>query len=235
VQVASFERSRTRRADRGIARRHVVHHDKLHFVDRHLTGPYLAVGLRAPVPLLTPGGGFIAASSTVLHASLSSAFLFLRQIVISSGLGINALQSLSASGVHATRCAVVPCAKEGTGEIAADSNASDMHHRAKGIGRSIRMFWLSMFIITLASTIDADTRHHLHGRQEYALAGVRACSETSALGAFDPATVLRLPSGRYARLPGSVRFAISLGPAQTAKLAHVCPSVRSRTNANASC
>jgi len=75
---------------------------------------------------------------------------------------MNALQSLSASGVHAMRCAVVPCEKEGTGEIVADSKASDTYHRAKGIGRSIQLFWLSMFIITLASIIDADTRHHHH-------------------------------------------------------------------------
>jgi len=65
---------------------------------------------------------------------------------------MNALQSLSASGVHAMRCAVVPCEKEGAGEIVADSKASDTHHRAKGIGRNLQLFWLSMFII--------NTRHN---------------------------------------------------------------------------
>jgi hypothetical protein len=77
---------------------------------------------------------------------------------------MNVLQSLSASGVHAMRCAVVPCEKEGAGEIVADSKASDTHHRAKGIDRSIQLFWLSMFIIRLASIVYADTRHHHHGR-----------------------------------------------------------------------
>src|SRR6267143_4321660 len=41
MQVAPFQRSRTLRTDRGVARRHVVHHDKLHFVNGHLTDPYL--------------------------------------------------------------------------------------------------------------------------------------------------------------------------------------------------
>jgi hypothetical protein len=59
---------------------------------------------------------------------------------------MNALQSLSASGVHAMRCASVPCEKEGAGETVADNKASDTLHCAKGIGRSIQLFWLSMFI-----------------------------------------------------------------------------------------
>ena len=139
------------------------------------------------------GGCFIPASNAVLQASLSSAFFSLRQIVISSALGMNALQSLSTSGVHAKRCSSVPCEKEGAGEAVADSKASDTHHCAKRIGRSIHLFRLSMFIIGLASIIEADTRHRHHGGWEYTLAGVRACSETSAFGAFDPSTVL-LPS-----------------------------------------
>ena len=76
---------------------------------------------------------------------------------MSSALGMNALQSLSTWGVHATRCSGVPCAKEGTGETVADSKASDTHNRAKGIGRNIRLFWFSMFIIGLASIIEADS------------------------------------------------------------------------------
>lgn len=56
----------------------------------------------------------------------------------------------------------------------------------------------------LSSVIEVDTRHH-HGRYKYTLAGARACSETSAFVAFDPAAVLSLPkeggaSSRYARL-----------------------------------
>jgi hypothetical protein len=60
---------------------------------------------------------------------------------------MNALQSLSTSGVHAKRCSGVPCENEGAGEAVADSRASDTHHRAKGISRSmIHLFWLSTFI-----------------------------------------------------------------------------------------
>src|SRR5713101_9227252 len=125
---------------------------------------YLAVRLRAPALSLALGGCLVPASTTVLQASLSSAFFSLRQVVISSALGMNALQSLSTSGVHAMRCSGVPCEKEGAGEAVADSKASDTHHRAKGIGRSIQLFWLSMFIIGLASIIEADTRHRHHGR-----------------------------------------------------------------------
>jgi hypothetical protein len=61
--------------------------------------------------------------------------LFLRQVVISSALGMNALQSLNTSGVHAERCSAVPCEREGAGEAIAHSKASDTHDRAKGIGR----------------------------------------------------------------------------------------------------
>jgi hypothetical protein len=76
---------------------------------------------------------------------------------MSCALGMNALQSLRTWGVHATRCSGVPCAKEGTGETVADSKASDRHNRAKGIGRSIQLFWFSTFIIGLASIIEADS------------------------------------------------------------------------------
>jgi hypothetical protein len=101
------------------------------------------------LPSLTLGICVISAGIAVLHASLSSAFFSLRQVVISSALGMNALQSLSASGVHAKRCARVPCAKEGAGETVADSKVSDTHKGAKGIGRSIPLFWLLMFIAGL--------------------------------------------------------------------------------------
>jgi hypothetical protein len=76
---------------------------------------------------------------------------------MSSALGMNALQSLITWGVHATRCSGVPCAKEGTGETVAVSKASDTHNRAKGVGRSIQLFWFSMFIIGLASIIETDS------------------------------------------------------------------------------
>ena len=76
-------------------------------------------------------GCFIPASNAVLQASLSSAFFSLRQMVISSALGMNALQSLKTSGVHAKRCSSVPCEKEGAGQAIADSNASDTRHFSK--------------------------------------------------------------------------------------------------------
>ena len=91
---------------------------------------------------LALGGWFIPASNAVLQASLSSAFFSLRQIVISSALGMNALQSLSTSGVHAKRCSSVPCEKEGAGDAVADSKASDTHHCVKGI----HLFRLSTLI-----------------------------------------------------------------------------------------
>lgn len=144
------------------------------------------VRLRSPVLSLTLGGCVIPVSSAVLHASLSSALLSLRQVDISSALGMNALQSLSTWGVHAKRCSGVPCEKEGAGDAVADSNASDTHHRAKGIGRSIQCFRLFMFIIGLAFMVEADTRHRHHCGWEYTLAGGCACSETSAFGASDP-------------------------------------------------
>jgi hypothetical protein len=113
-----------------------------HFVNGHLTDPYLAVRLRAPVPLLTLGSCLVPAST-----SLSSAFFSLRQGAISSALGMNALQSLSTSGVHARRCSSVPCAKQGAGEAVAGSMATNNHHCAKGIDRnSTTLFWLSLFI-----------------------------------------------------------------------------------------
>jgi hypothetical protein len=125
----------------------------------HLAEPYLAVRLRTPLPSLTLGICVISAWIALLHASLSSAFLSLRQLAISSVLGMNALQSLSASGVHAMRCVNVPCEKEGAGETMADTKTSDTHNRAKDIGRSIPLFRLSVFIITPLSITEADTRH----------------------------------------------------------------------------
>jgi hypothetical protein len=106
----------------------------------------------------------ISACIAFLHASLSSAFLSLRQAVISSALGMNVLQSLSASGVHAKRCSRVPWEKERAGETVADSKASDTHDFAKSVGRSIGFFRSAIFIIRLPFIIDADTRHRHHGR-----------------------------------------------------------------------
>jgi hypothetical protein len=114
-------------------------------VKGHLTDPYLPVRLSAPALSVGLGGWLMTASNAVLHASLSSAFFSLRQVVISSALGMNALQSLITSGVHALRGASAPCENEGAGETVGDSKASDTHHRAKGIDRSILLFWFSIF------------------------------------------------------------------------------------------
>jgi len=108
---------------------------------------YSVVRLRDCVLSPALGGCFIPASNAVRHVSLSSAFFSPRQVVISSALGMNALQSLSTSGVHAKRCSSVPCEKEGAGQAVADSKASDTRHRVKGVSRSsIHLFRLSTFI-----------------------------------------------------------------------------------------
>jgi hypothetical protein len=144
VQVSPFRRLRTRHADRGVARRHVVHQ---HELNRHFSDPCLAPRLRTPAPSFTAGSWFIPASNADLQASLSSAVLSLRQIVISSTFGMNALQSLSTSGVHARRCSSVPCEKQGAGKTVADSKTSDTRHCAKDVSRSsIRLFRHSTFI-----------------------------------------------------------------------------------------
>jgi hypothetical protein len=99
------------------------------------------------VPSLTADRWVIAASNTVLHASLSSAFFLLRQVVISSALEMNALQSLGTSGVHAMRCSSVPCEKEGAGNTVADGRAGKMHHGAEQVSRGIiHFFWLFTLI-----------------------------------------------------------------------------------------
>ncbi len=145
--------------------------------------------------MLSPAldGCIIPASNAVLQASLSSALFSLRQIVISSALGTNALQSLSTSGAHAKRCASVPCEKEGAGEAVADGRASDTHHCTEDVSRSIiHLFRLSTFIGGPA--IRNRSRYSTSScRYKYTLAGARTCSETSAFVAFDAAAVLPLP------------------------------------------
>lgn len=61
VQIAPFQRSRTPRAGGGLARRHVVHHDKLHFVNRHLFDPFIFLrGLMADLDTLLPERALVA-------------------------------------------------------------------------------------------------------------------------------------------------------------------------------
>jgi hypothetical protein len=96
---------------------------------------------------LESGGWLVLASITGLQASLSSVVLSLRQAVIASALGMNALHNRSTSGVHASCCSSVPCAEQGVREAAADSMAANIHDRANGTDRnSIALFLLSMFI-----------------------------------------------------------------------------------------
>jgi hypothetical protein len=97
------------------------------------------------------------------------------------------------------------------------------------------LFWLFRFIMGLASVIEADTRHRHHGRWEYTRVGDRACSETSAFGAFDPVAILLLSSGGYARprRPGLSRH--QHRGAQTTKEPHVRPSVGNDASANVAC
>jgi hypothetical protein len=99
------------------------------------------------------GGGFVSASIIALHASLSWELLSLRHAVISSALGMNALQNLNTWGVHAKRCSGVPCEKERAGESVVDSNASGTSNRPRSIGRSVRLY-LSMFIRRPMADID---------------------------------------------------------------------------------
>ena len=98
------------------------------------------------VPSLALGVRVIAASNAVLQASLSSAFFSRRHAVICSAFGMNALQSLKASGVHAFLVVSVPCENEGEGKNVADSKASDTCHRARDVGRKIRSFRFSILV-----------------------------------------------------------------------------------------
>jgi len=116
-----------------------------------------------------------------------------------------------------------------------DSKASNTHHCAKGIGRSVQSFRFSVFIAGLASIIEADARHRHHGRWEYTLVGTCACSETSAFGAFDLAAVLSFHESGSAvhRLKSeAVRSGrVQHRGAQATKSSLVCPSVGNHTSA----
>ncbi len=117
------------------------------FCEQHLSDPYLGAPLRAPVPSLTLGSCLVPASTAVLHASLSSAFFSLRQVVISSALGNERTAKFEYVGRACQACSSVPCAKQGAGEAVAGSMATNTHHCAKGVDRnSTTLFWLSMFI-----------------------------------------------------------------------------------------
>jgi hypothetical protein len=98
---------------------------------------------------------------TCLHASLSSGLRSLRQVVMSSALGMNELQSLNTSGMHAWRCSDVPCEDERAGQAVASSKHRDIHDRAKDLGRrGVHLFRIFVFIKSLAWLIEADTGPH---------------------------------------------------------------------------
>ena len=82
-----------------------------------------AIRPRAPtLPLLSDG--FIPTRMICLHASLSSALFCLRQEVIWSASGMNALQRRSTSGVQARCSSGVPCAIAEAGEAINDSQTT---------------------------------------------------------------------------------------------------------------
>ena len=90
---------------------------------------------------------FTPGATNCRHASLSSAFLALRQAVISFASGINPLQSLNTSGVQACRASGVPCAIDVAGAAIADTKASSKHRPLSGFSRRrIRLSWFFAFI-----------------------------------------------------------------------------------------
>ena len=105
--------------------------------------PSICSGARVVLIFIPP---VVLATSSIrgLHASLSAALFSLRQLVISSVLGMNAAQSRSTSGVHARRCSAVPCEKEGPDAMVAHSKANETRH-AEGIG-GIHLLWFFRFI-----------------------------------------------------------------------------------------
>jgi hypothetical protein len=85
---------------------------------------------------------------------------------------MNALQSLSTSGVQARRWSSVPCEKEGVGEAVTDSKKSDKRHRLKCVSRSdIHLFRFSAFIKAPPSAVVVDS-HEVGWK--YTLAGALA-------------------------------------------------------------
>ena len=99
---------------------------------------------------LAPGICGISTWITCLQVSLSSELRSLRQIVMSSALGMNALQNRNTSGVHAARCSGVPCENEGADQAVASIRHRDTP-RARDIDRrGIGLFELFVFIRNLA-------------------------------------------------------------------------------------
>jgi hypothetical protein len=155
-----------------------------------LRADYLVVRLRGLMVSLAPGIWVISTWITCLQASLSSELRSLRQIATSSAFGMNALQSLNASGVHAARCSGVPCENEGAGQIVASSRHKDVPRARDLDHRGIRLSELFVFIRSLA-LINRGRYPASSSRHRYALVRARACRKTSAFVAFDPAAAHR--------------------------------------------
>jgi hypothetical protein len=99
------------------------------------------------LPSLALGICVLSTRITCLQASLSSERRSLRQVVMSSALGMNELQSLNTSGVHAWRCSDVPCEDERAGQAIASSKHRGIHDSAKNLDRrGVRLFWFFVFI-----------------------------------------------------------------------------------------
>jgi hypothetical protein len=109
------------------------------------------------LPSLALGICVMSTWITCLQASLSSELRSLRQIAISSAFGMNALQSLNASGVHAARCSGVPCENEGAGQAAASSRHRDIPRARYLDCPGVCLSGLFVFIKSLA-LIETDTR-----------------------------------------------------------------------------
>jgi len=108
--------------------------------------PYLVIRLRVSMLSLL-SDGFTPPATNFRHAALSSAFLVLRQVVISSASGIYALQSLNTSGVQACRASAVSCAMEVAGEAITAIKGSSKHHSLSGFNRRrIHPSWPLAFI-----------------------------------------------------------------------------------------
>jgi hypothetical protein len=111
-----------------------------------LRSDYLVVRLRVLLASLAPGIWVMSTWITCLQALLSSELRCLRQIAISSAFGMNALQSLNASGVHAARCSGVPCENDGAGQAVTSSRHRDIPRARDLDRRGVRLSELFVFI-----------------------------------------------------------------------------------------
>jgi hypothetical protein len=190
MQVAPFQRSRTCCAGRGPARRHVVHHYKLHFVNRHLANTFI---LRCVCELHCYRSRWVTASfppdrSPACIAELGVLFSETSRYLICIG------DERTAKSEHVQRAAMrssaVPCQKERGARPLRTATPATCTTAPKASAKACPGFLCSSG--EPPSIIEVDAPHH-HGRYEYALLEPSACSEMSDLEAFDPVAVLPLP------------------------------------------